>query len=377
MDWDHYRNYFPVTQNKIYLNHAAVSPLNLRALQAIRQFQDERSTGNIEFWPDILEHKKALAERIGQLVHAAPEQIAITTNTSHGLNILARGLDWKSGDRILLNNFEFPANVYPFLNLQREGVKIDFVQHRDGRIAIEDIVANIRPKTRLLSVSFVEFLNGFKNDLQAIGSICRDKGIVFCVDGIQGLGALELDVGACQIDFLSSGGHKWLMWPLGTAFIYVSPRIFDEVYPVFAGWLSVKDSWDFFNYRLDFLPTAERFEGATYNANGIVGARATLEMFLEIGMENIEGKILQLTDRLINQLQQLGIRIYSSLDTRHRSGIVSFYHPRADRLFQFFRENGVYVSLREGLIRVAPHFYNSLQEIDRLVELLKSFDASK
>ncbi len=374
VDWDAYRKLFPHTEQLIYFNHAAVSPLHRRSMDAIRAFQRERSLHNIEYFPDILEEKQRFKELLGKLIHAPADYIAITENTSMGLNWLARGISWKSGDRIILNNFEFPANVYPFLQLQEQGVRIDFVAHRDGRIVPDDIAAMIRPETRLISISFVEFLNGYRNDLAAISRLCQKHNIMFCVDAIQGLGALQIDVQELAIDFLACGGHKWLMFPLGTAFFYVAPQIFDRLSPMAVGWLSVENSWDFFNYELNLLPTAARFETGAFNIAGVIGAKATLQMFLEIGTQHIEHRILANTDYLIKNLQEGGYELFTAIEQPHRSGIVTFYHSRAEELAGYLKQNRIIVSLREGMIRVSPHFYNTVEEIDTLMEFLKRFD---
>ncbi len=370
-----YRNLFPhIEQGKVYLNHAAVSPMHRRSLRAMEDYFQERMTGDIEYWPRAMEKKQLLKEQIARLIHTSAEQIALVNNTSTGLNILAMGINWKPGDRILLNNFEFPANVYPFLNLNRLGVEIDFVPHRNGRILLDDLAARITPRTRLLSISFVAFLNGFRNDLMAIGQLCRERGLIFCVDGIQGVGALQLDVQAAGIDFLANGGQKWLMWPLGMAFVYISPRLFDQLQPAIAGWLSVERAWDFFDYRLSFLPDASRFEPGTQNIPGIVAALASTELFLEVGIDRIETHILQLTGLLINELQRRGYRLFTPTEEKFRSGIVTFYHDRAESLFDHLKRQNIHVSLREGMIRVSPHFYNTAGDIAAFLNALEDFD---
>lgn len=370
---ENYRHYFPHLSRQIYLNHAAISPVNSRARQAVEEFLSLRMETNIEFWPEALEQKQRLKELIGKLIHASPENIALAPNTSAGLNILALGLDWKPGDRILLNNFEFPANVIPFLNLQQRGVEVDFVSHRDGRLEPEDFEAKIHPCTRLLSISFVEFLNGFRNDLSRFSRLCRERNIIFAVDAIQGVGALQMDVEKMGIDFLAAGGHKWLMWPAGTGFAYISPRIFEQLHPAQAGWLSLQTPWNFFDYRQPFAPDAGRFEPGSFNTMGIVAATASLKMMLEIGPAAIEKRVLENTDYLIGKLQQAGYRLFTDVRLPHRSGIVSFFHPRAEELFHFLKNNRITVSLREGAIRVSPHFYNNRQDLDQFLDAVKRF----
>lgn len=372
-----YRTCFPHTESRVYLNHAALSPLHNRSLQAIQRYQFTRTYENVEYWPNMPEDKARFKELIGQLINVNPDYVAFTENTSMGLNWLTRGLSWQAGDRVLLNDFEFPSNVYPFLHLESQGVAIDYVKHRNGRIALEDIAAQIRPETRVLSISYVQFLNGFKCDLKEIGQLCRENDIIFCVDGIQGIGAVQLDAEDCMIDFLACGGQKWLMWPLGTAFMYIAPRIFDDINPMAPGWLSVDDSWEFFDYDLKYLPTAERFEPGMVNAAGIAGAIASLEMFLEAGPKNIEETIYRITDYLIDRLQEHEYYIYTPLERKYRAGIVSFHHSNAEALAVYLNEKGVHVSVRNGFIRVAPHFYNTEEDIDCLMELMITFDHAR
>jgi cysteine desulfurase/selenocysteine lyase len=374
MDWNKYRSYYPHLNEQIYLNHAAIAPTNILAREAIHGFIDNRLHKHIEFWPDMMEKKNNFISLIGSLIHAPSDNIALTMNTSSGLNILTLGLNWKAGDRILLNDFEFPSNVIPFLNLRRLGVEIDFVQHRDGAILVDDIIEHIHPRTRLLSISFVEFLNGFRNDLRVISEICHQHDIIFSVDAIQGLGALQMNVKQMGIDFLSCGGHKWLMWPASVGFVYIAPRIFDQVYPTQAGWLGLETPFDFFNYDQPFAPTAQRFETGAYNVMGIMGATATLEMMIEIGPQLIENKILSNTNYLIEKLERKGFQLFTKKEDNHRSGIVTFYHHKAEQLFDFLKEHKVTISLREGKIRVSPHFYNDFSDLDRFFELVSDFE---
>jgi selenocysteine lyase/cysteine desulfurase len=375
--WEIYRRLFPHLTDQIYLNHAAVAPQNLRSQLAVKEFFEIRLGKNIEFWSEALEKKSRFRDLIGKLINGSPDNIALTSNTSAGLNVLTLGLNWKSGDRILLNDFEFPSNVIPFLNLKRLGVKIDFVQHRDGAISLDDIVAKIHSRTRILSISFVEFLNGFKNDLGAISNICRDRNIILSVDAIQGLGGLQMDMEEMGIDFLSCGGHKWLMWATGIGFIYISPRIFEQIYPVQAGWLSLENPFDFFNYEQPFASTAQRFEPGVFNAMGMTAAMATLKMMLEIGPKNIEHKILSNTEFLIEIIRENNIKLYTKSEKQYHSGIVTFYHPYAEDLYHHLYENGVTVSLREGKIRVSPHFYNNFDDLQKFFTLVLDFKPKK
>jgi cysteine desulfurase/selenocysteine lyase len=375
IDWEKYRQLYPHLKDQLYLNHAAIAPMNRRAFTALQDFCTKRLSEKVEFWPDASEKKAAFIKTLAELIQAPAENIALTSNTSSGLNTLALGLTWRPGDRILLNDFEFPSNVIPFINLRRLGVEIDYVKHRNGIIDIGDIRRAVRPQTRLLSISFVEFMNGYRNDLKALASICREHEMIFSVDAIQGLGALKMDVRNMDIDFLSCGGHKWLMWPAGLGMIYVSPRIFDQLYPAQAGWMSLEVPFDFFNYHQPFAATAQRFEAGTFNTMGIVMAMETVTIMLEIGVETIEEKIMSNTDFLIRRLQESGFELYTPTEPAHRSGIVTFFHPRAEDLFNYLRENKIFVSLREGKIRIAPHFYNNHDDLERFISCVNTFSA--
>jgi selenocysteine lyase/cysteine desulfurase len=370
MSLSEFRKYFPISSTDIYLNHAAVSPLSTRVVEAMERVLQQRSSGEIEIFREAVEQKKKLKKSLANLIDGTPENIAIIGNTSEGFNWLVQGLDWKKGDRVLLGEDEFPANIYPFLNLEQQGVIIDYVPVRDGFIYVEDIKNKIQSNTKLLSISFVEFLNGFRNQMSDIGSICREKDIIFSVDGIQGVGVLPLSVGQSGIDFLSNGGHKWLMGPQGCGFMYISPLLFKKLKPAFAGWLSVKDSWNFFDYRLDFLDDARRFEIATSNMLGIYGLAASTELLLEAGTANIEKHLLHLGNQLIDKLSDLDFKYIGSNVQKERSGIYSFTCKNEKSLFEHLRNNRVHLSLRNKILRFAPHFYNTTDEIDRVVELL-------
>lgn len=376
MDLNKYREYFPVTKAKIYLNHAAISPLSLRVSNAIQDSIKERQSGSIDTFVQFMETRAALKQNLARLVNGEAEQIAIITNTSEGLNWLVNGLQWKPGDHVVLTDYEFPSNVYPFLNLKRHGVETDFVSNRDGRILVDDIEALITAKTRIVSISFVEFLNGFKNDLEAIGSLCREKGVIFSVDSIQGLGAAPIDVKKFNIDFLSNGGHKWLLGPCGAGFMYIAPDLHNRLQPASAGWLSVKNSWDFFDYNLDWLDSAERYEIGTPNALGIAGLKASTDLLLEAGVENIYRHLLRLGNLLTEKMQELGFKYLGSDQENEKAGIYSFSLPDAtvaEKLFEFLKQNRVEISLRNSALRFAPHFYNTMQEIEASVQLCEKF----
>lgn len=368
-----YRRLFPVTLQKIYLNHAAISPLSTRVTDRLDWYLDERQFGTIDTYYQVREIRDETRRNIAAMIKAAPESIAFIGNTSEGFNHLVNGLTWQPGDQIILTDYEFPSNVYPFMNLQRLGVELVFVKNREGRIEIEDIRQAITSRTRLLSISYVEFSNGFRNDLQAIGRICQEQGIIFSVDSIQGLGGLPLDVQQCRIDFLSNGGHKWLMGLMGAGFMYIAPRLFERLVPACTGWLAVEEAWDFFNYELKLLPDARRFEYATANFMGVCALNESTKLLLEVGLANIEQHLLRLGRRMVDGLAELGMTFRGADDEKYWSGIYSFAGRDTAQLFEHLQNKQIICSLRNGLLRVAPHFYNTQDEIDELMAEVKTF----
>jgi len=288
--------------------------------------------------------------------------------------VLAQGLDWQPGDRIAVPACEFPANVYPFMNLRKRGVEVDFVPHMDATFLLEDVAAALTPRTRLLTVSFVQFLSGFRADLSAIGALCKEKDVIFCVDAIQGLGALQLDVEACGVDFLACGGHKWLMATAGTGFIYVTEVLQARLSPM-AGWLHGPVDWEnFFDYALEFHPDAERFRLGNTNNIGIAALHAALGLHLEAGQAWCERQVLARARELTEGLQVLGLKRFGTDDPRYASGIATFSHPSAEALFAYLSERRIHVAMRNRLLRFAPSYYNSEDEVRRVIDAVKSYD---
>jgi selenocysteine lyase/cysteine desulfurase len=292
---------------KIYFNHAAVSPIPKCSIDILKEYFIVRSKGEIEnyfsFQKTILETK----ELIGKMINTSKDRIAFIDNTSNGLNILAQGLDWKAGDRILLYDVEFPSNVYPFMNLKKYGVELDFISPANGRIELCDIEKNIQPRLRLLTLSHVQFLNGFRADLKTIGEFCRSKGIIFCVDGIQAVGAVPVDVKEMKIDFMSCGVYKWLMSVEGTAFIFLTEEIQNRINQKFVGWTSVKNAWDILNYDLTLENTAKKFENGAMNFPGIASLNSAIKMFNSHGLNEIHKKVVSNAEYLIVELEKLGV----------------------------------------------------------------------
>lgn len=377
-DHQSYRALYPHTQtDRIYLNHAAVSPLSVKVTEAVQHRLQKRSGGPINFFEEDLEVMEKCRNRIRRLVKAeSADRIAFATNTSAGLNLVANGLKWKAGDRVLINDIEFPANVYPFLNLERKGVEVDFIAHENGRITPEHVESNLRPETRLVSISAVQFLSGYRADLAAIGQLCRDRGILFVVDGIQALGAIRLDVQAMHIDALAAGGHKWLMGLQGCGLLYVSESLQQQITEQPVGWLSVEEAWDFFNYDQPLDPTARRYENGTPNFTGIYGLNAALGTHFEAGPNNVESHIQYLASHLYESIAALdGVSMFTPDNSSERAGIVTAHLDQrldTEALMTYFTDRHLTVSIRDGKLRLAPHYYNTISELDRAVDIVRT-----
>ncbi len=370
---DALRGAFPVVKHCTYLDHAAVSPLPDPVRAAMSKYVADRGVifGRKPRYEHVSDDLRAV---LAWLINGTPEEIAFVQNTSEGLNIIANALPLQPGDNVIFCDMEFPANVYPWMNLQRRGIEARCIPHDGGGLTVEAVEKHADEHTHVVAASSVEFLTGFRNDLQALGAWCREHAAYFVVDGIQSVGAAVLDVRACRIDFLACGAPKWLMGPEGQGFIYCRQELLDTLGLPFAGALSVVGGDDPCNYRrynLDPLPDARRFELGTPNIVGQVGLLAAVRFLMEIGISVIERWTLHLTDLLIEDLQRRGYKIASNLDPRHRSAIVSFSVPGdVDEAYRKLVDARIVVSRREQYIRVSPHCYNTADEIAHLGQTL-------
>jgi cysteine desulfurase/selenocysteine lyase len=366
------RRAFPITKRFGYFNHAGVSPFSTEVAEALKRHADEQAThaGAAEYrWVKRVDQARRQAAR---LVNAKPEEIAFVDNTTQGLNYFARGLVWKRGDNVVLPRVEFPSNVYPWLSLKDEGVRLKFVPEKDGRILVEDIERAIDARTRVVAISFVEFSSGYRNRIAEIGRICKRRGAYLVVDGIQGLGALKLDVKECLVDGLSAGGHKWLLAPQGTGIFYCSSRVMQDLRHPMPGWLSMVGWEDYYNFKCQLWPDCRRYESAQKNLVGIAGLGAALAMINGLGITAIERRIIDITDHLCRLLEQRGLKVLSPRGEGEKSGIVTFI-PRglsAEKACALLRRHKMLTVPRGGGVRVSPHFYNTGEEMEKLVGVL-------
>ncbi len=367
------RQLFPVTKNHIYLNHAAVAPLSLPVYDAMQNYTRDLLEHGLVHWREWGQAVDRVRELAAQLIHAQPHEIAFAANTSTGLSFVANGLDWRAGDNVVTADCEFPANQLPWQRLQKAfGVEVRQAKEREGRLETEEILSLIDDRTRVLALSLVEFASGFRNDLATIGQHCRARDVLFVVDAIQGLGALQLDVEKCCIDALSADAHKFLLGPDGAAIFYVSDRWRERLPPTVVGWTSVKAPFNFTAGEQPLADGARRFEPGALNTAGIVGLGASIEWMLNIGTAEIERYLLELTDYLCDGLADIGYCIVSSRRAGEASAMVCCTHEAhsAEFLHAHLEAKGIITTPRLGRLRISPHFYNNREDVDALIAAL-------
>ena len=371
--------FFPVTRNWVYLDHAADGPLPRPTARTMQTYIDDSSQfGNANFdrW-DMYE--QGAHRRLANMLNVRPDQIAMTASTGDGLMHIAGGLNWREGDTIITAECEFPSNVYPWLNLQQQGVQVHFVKMHENRIRVEDVLAQITEHTRLVSLSMVEFSTGFRNDIAAIARYCQKRGILCGVDAMQALGALDIDAQQLGLDFLASAGHKWLLAPLTTGVLYLSDNLLSQLRLERRGWFSVETPFEFFKYNQPLKQGAARFEHSSPNLMPIVALDASLGVFESIdgGMQAVEARILGLTSYAIAGLERLSYPIVSPRGAGERSGIVCFQpHPERQDLtpqniVDELAARQIHLAARATVVRISPHFYNTLEDIDALLNVLE------
>ena len=371
MDLAAFRSQFPVASHWAFLDHAAVAPLPAPAVAALHAYAASLAANGIaavKEWMNRVVEVRGLAAR---LINApSSDDVYFVPSTTHGISVVAEGFPWEPGDNVVLAAEEYPANQYPWMNLAHRGVEVRSVPSRGGRLDVADLRAAMTDRTRVLTVSSVEFASGFRNDLDALGELCRERGVFFFVDAIQSLGVFPLDVQRTPIDALAADGHKWMLGPEGAGFGYVRREWVERLHPIGVGAFSVVRPLEFSTIDFTLKPHAGRWEGGAMNVPGITAFGASLELLLTAGTENVERRVLELTDHLCDRARSRGWTVFSSREPAEKSGIVSLVHPTLppDEVMRRCRAAGVVVNNRAGRVRVSPHAYNTESEIDRFLE---------
>lgn len=366
---------FPSLDDLVFFNHAAVAPLSGPAVQALHEYADHAGRRG-PFQGGWYEKLDQLRERLATMIHArGPHEIAFVPNTSTGLSMVANGLDWREGDRVVVSSVEYPANRYPWENLTRFGVEIREVPpHEDHRIDVEDVIDAINDRTRIVSLSHVQYSTGYRINLKPISDMVHQAGGYLNVDGIQSVGAMPVDVQAMGVDFLSADGHKWMLGPEGAGFFYCREDLVEWLRPSIVGWLNMANAQDFSHYDFAFRQDARRFEPGSWNIPGLLALNASVQVLIDEGLDNVWSKIDVLNANLRIGLKSKGYRVISPDGEDERSGIVTFMPQREDisakQVAGELEKQGVVVAVRMGRLRSSLHFYNREDQVDRLLDAL-------
>ncbi|MBU6997862.1 MAG: aminotransferase class V-fold PLP-dependent enzyme [Theionarchaea archaeon] len=360
------RERIPALKTCTHLDCAAVSPFFQDTLTEMETFlhkRAEKASFDLDPWLQMLEESR---QAVARFVNASSDEIAFMLNTTEGLNTVAHIIPWKKGDSMVTSDLEFPSNSLPWFNLQNKGVVVRQVQNVEGELLLEDIEKAIDDTTRLVSLSFVQFGNGFKCDLKEISKLCKEHNAFLCSDIIQGLGAVPVDVQEMGIDFFATASYKWLMGPLGVGFFFIRKEHLEEMEPPYLGWFSLRD-YENFNRpglnEVELSDTARKFETGGKSFALIGGLKKSLDIFSEIGVETIEKRVLDLSQYVIDNCDAA----QTPSDRKKRAGIVNIKHPKPEKVVEALRKQNILVSARMNGIRVSTHFWNTEEDIDDLM----------
>lgn len=368
------RELFPVTKEAVYLNHAAISPPPRPTVDAVKaQLEDVALNGSLNYrsWVAVKERAR---QNLAKLLGARASQVAFVRNTSDALSTVANGLKWRAGENVVTFRREFPSNVYPWLRLSEEfGVEVRMAEERDGRVPHQELIKLIDSKTRVVAISHVQYASGFRADLEWLGRAARSRDALLVVDSIQALGVIPTDVEAELVDVAAGACHKWLLTPEGLGYIYLSDRARERLRPTLVGWMSVEEPEDYFNFEQPWKEAPLSWETGTLPTALIHGLDASLHLLLDAGVERINAHLNDLTDYLCESLRGRDYRIISSRRAGEKSQIVAVEHTgewSAMKLYSHLKRQNIIVAPRAGRLRIAPHLYNTSDDIDRLIEAL-------
>lgn len=370
---------FPVARESVFLAHAGVAALPACVSDAICAYTRESSRRPQEF-AEVLRDIKNARALSARFIGAQPDEIALLGPTSLGLSLFANGLPWNEGDEVLCYHGDYPANVYPWMDLARRGVRVRFLEPEEpGKITPDLIERSLTPRTRLAALASCHFFTGARIDVDAIGALLKERGVLFSLDAIQTLGAFGIDVERAHVDFLSADAHKWMLGPVAIGIVYVARRNFELLRPTLLGaWNVISPNYNAGD-EIKFVPTAQRYEPGVLNIGGIYGMAAAIELFERHGIENISRQLLYLKEQMVEQLEPLGFEIIGCKSGDAASAITTFRHPKAScaMLFAALEKAGVTASLRhdrEGRehLRFSPHFYNTADEISQAIDVLRT-----
>lgn len=370
---------FPVAREKIFLAHAAVTALPRSVAEAMAEYAKQSACMPQEF-AEVLRDFRRTRELAAELIGARWEEIALLGPTSLGLSLFANGIQWNPGDEVVCYADDYPANVYPWIELERRGVVVHRLHARvPGEVTPELVEATLTPRTRLVALASCHFFTGYRLDVERVGELLHRRGILFALDAIQTLGAFPLDVCKAHVDMLSADAHKWMLGPMAMGIVFVAERHFETVRPTLLGAWNVQSPRFLAQDRVEFVPTAQRYEPGVLNASGVYGMKAALELLLKEDVSKISARILQLKAFLLRLLQTLNFSVIGPRDGANASGVTTVFHPSvpASKLFRVLEDAGITASLRHDrdgreYLRFSPHFYNTESELERVASVLQA-----
>ncbi len=364
---------FPQQTDLIYLNHAAVAPWPARTHAAVTNFAQENMQLGASYYPKWMEVETQLRQQMAKLINApSVDEIALVKNTSEALSFVAFGLSWQAGDNVVISNQEFPSNRIVWEALKRYGVEVRAVDLNQADTPEQALINACDQQTRLLSISSVQYATGLRIQLPLLGEHCQQHDILFCVDAIQSIGALQFDVQAIQADFVMADGHKWMLGPEGIGLFYCRAERLNQLTLHEYGWHMIQDMGNYLATDWEVATTARRFECGSPNMLGIHALYASLSLLLEIGMEKVEQAILNHTQMMIDYItHSKQLELITNADLSRSAGIVTFRSHRQDspQLYQKLMQNKVICANRGGGVRYSPHFYSDPDKISHALKL--------
>jgi len=377
MDLARLRKEFPVVEECIYFNNAAMAPVPLSVRQAVAETYVDR-----EIPAEVRTERREgmelrVREKLARLMNAETEEITYITNTSDGINIIALGAEMERGDNVVIPHGAFPALIYPWMwRAKRDGIEIRFAQPKEGyRVTEEDIIARVDERTKVVAVSHVNWMDGYRLDLKKLGEFCEERGILFAVNTTHSLGAMVIDVKRERISALFASAFKWLLAPAGIGVLFVSKDWLSRIKPTYVSYLGMTTEMEDLSYRFEFCPDAERFRTGNINYLGLAGLNRSLDIIFEFGPRKIEERDIALTEMIVEGLEKRGYVIRSARERIHRSSIINFSGRNIPALYDHLLKHKVVVSRRADGIRVSPHFYNSEDEVERMLEIVDGFSS--
>lgn len=367
------RELFPVVKKWIYFNNAVTSPLNLRASVAMNEAMEDMKVNGVVYYGTWIKIVEELRENLATLLNANKDNIAIIRNYIEGLGIVANGYNWKEGNNIILSDLEFEPLIYHWLGLASRGVEVKFAPSRDEKIFIEDIIHGVNQQTRMIILSHVQYLNGYKITFPELAAFCKEKDILLVAEGSHSLGSLQFDVQKEAVDVLIASGNKWLLGPEGCGLLYLSHKAMEKLPSTTIGWRSADYDEDTTDYPIKFYESARKYEPSGLSILSVYGFNASIKFLLEIGIPQIENRIIELSTYLANKLREKNYELNSELTKERMSGIVGFHSKilTAKNICAKLMRHKVVVSEKRNHVRASVHFYNTEEEIDQFIKLLE------